>query len=121
MIPTYIAPSRIHGIGLFARELIPVGTTVYRYDPRVDLLITRRTLLGLPRLARATIEHYAPRVAQDLYLLPGDDARFINHASPGNIACREWDLDTESAAMCNILAGEEIVEDYRNFSIEGPP
>lgn len=36
LIPTFLAPSKIHGIGLFTSGDIKKGTIIWKFDHRVD-------------------------------------------------------------------------------------
>lgn len=50
LIKTKIGPSKINGIGLFADEFIPKGTSVWRFMPSLDLEIPIREASELPEL-----------------------------------------------------------------------
>ena len=40
-VPTYLGPSSIHGIGVFAVERILAGAEVWRFSPGLDLDLDR--------------------------------------------------------------------------------
>lgn len=121
LVPTFLARSPIHGIGLFAAEAIPKGTLVWKYHEGIDRLISVGAYERLPNAARMFIDHYASLIRPDLYLLCGDDARFVNHNRNGNIACQSDAIDCDDLALRDIAAGEEITEDYHNFCIDWNP
>ncbi|MDA0367163.1 MAG: hypothetical protein O2995_02110, partial [Proteobacteria bacterium] len=39
LIRCFLAPSKIEGIGLFARDAVAKGTEVYRFTPPFDLIV----------------------------------------------------------------------------------
>jgi hypothetical protein len=41
IVTTYIAPSAIEGVGVFAAEPIAMGQVISRFDPAFDRLIPR--------------------------------------------------------------------------------
>jgi hypothetical protein len=52
IVRTYIAPSKIHGMGVFTAEPIEEGARVWVFDPTVDQEITADELAALPDTAR---------------------------------------------------------------------
>lgn len=117
LVDTYVGPSRIHGLGLFAAQDIPAGTVLWRFIPPFDVLFGDRDLEALPEFTRDTVMKYsyfdAVRAA---YVLCGDDARFMNHSDLPNT--RE-ELE-QTVAVQDIAAGEEITCDYREFDSTPP-
>jgi uncharacterized protein len=113
LVPTYVAPSRIHGLGLFAAAPIPAGTVVWRFAPGLDQVIPVERLDGLPAPARAFLDRYAFESAffPGGLLLSFDDTRFINHADEPNID----NTGSESLARHDIAADEELTCDYREL------
>jgi SET domain-containing protein len=118
-VPTYLAASRIHGVGLFARNFIPKGTLVWRFHSDIDQIITVGTFNRLPQITQRFLEHYASRFREDMYLLCGDDARFVNHSVPGNISVAPRStIDGDDIAVRDIQAEEEITENYAAFDLD---
>ena len=93
-----VRQSTIHGKGLFALERIPVGAIVWAYDSKVDRVqpieepngYSWRTNLG--------------------YVVPGDNARFINHSNTPNLSTTPG--LTPTIAARDIEPGEELTECY---------
>ena len=52
LVKTRVAPSGIHGNGLFAAEPIPAGTPIWRFAAGFDQEFTPAFWSGLPELAR---------------------------------------------------------------------
>ena len=46
-VKTYLAPSALHGIGLFTAESIPANTTVWQYDEHVARINSEYLLLDI--------------------------------------------------------------------------
>lgn len=109
-IQTRIGPSPIHGIGLFADQVVPAGTVIWEYMPRFDLAFAEGDLAGLSDPARDLVEKYSYYEAEiEAFVLCGDDARFINHSSTPNT---EEHAGIRTVAARVIGPGEEITCDY---------
>lgn len=116
LVPTFLAPSPIHGLGLFAAAPIPAGTIVWRYNVLVDRTIWVGEAAAMPPVARAYLERYAYRQG-DRLVLCGDDGRFVNHADEPN--CVEA-FGGCSVAARDIALDEEITEDYSAYDDDTP-
>lgn len=114
-VKTYIAPSTIHGIGLFAEEDIPEGTVIWEFTPQFDVLFTADDLVQLSESAQAHVEKYSYfDAARDAFVLCGDDARFMNHSRRPNTT----ETRTQTIARRDIAAGEELTCDYGQLGID---
>jgi uncharacterized protein len=114
IVPTYVGPSQIEGVGIFAAEDIPAGTPIWILDDSLDLLLTAEQLAKLPPLQRNFIERYGyPHMSRDgLTVLEFDNGRFMNHSDEPNTDFR----DPETGwAIREIAAGEEITCSYAEF------
>lgn len=114
-------PSAINGIGLFADEKIPKGTTMWKYDPRFDIAYSPEEVESFPALQREQINRYA-YLSESLgkYIYPMDDSRFTNHSSQNpNEDVVQFPDEPETRGMANrdIEAGEEILVNYRLFDV----
>lgn len=110
LISTYLAPSTIHGTGVFAAEDIPEGKLIWQFVPGLDLVIPNEMLETYPAAVRKYVEEYG---YEDLYrpgnvVLSGDNARFINHSHTSN-TCSNKD---DAFALRDIKKGEEITCNY---------
>ncbi len=122
LVKTYLAPSPIHGIGLFAAERIPRGTVVWRLDTTIDCELTEAEVERLAPPSREQIRKYTylDRVRGKLVLC-GDDARFFNHEdSPNCHDLPDADGGTTVAAR-DIEPGEELTSDYSSFDAQHVP
>ena len=116
LVNTYIAPSKIHGTGVYASEPIPKGTPMWRFEPAVDRVIPFDELEKLPAPAREFLKIYCylwPEFG-DGWILNGDHARFINHSRTPNTD----NSGPISLAAKDIAAGEEITCDYRECCLD---
>ncbi|SRR6266566_1991477 len=112
IIKTRIALSPIHGLGLFAEELIKTNTLIWEYTPGLDLHLEYDFVRSLPRHKRIELINYAGISKSHRYLiLCGDNARFINHSLAANTCFTNY----RSRAIRDIQPGEEITEDYREY------
>src|SRR3990167_311244 len=102
-----LAPSKIHGLGVFAIRDINKGTLVWRrygslfnvprdmFD-QIDQAV-RELILTLHLFSETSVFFYSPN---DIVMLMA----FMNHANPPNT--------DENAALRDIAKGEEITENY---------
>lgn len=109
LVKTYLAPSKIHGIGCFAAEDIKDGTKVWEFQPIFDRAYSRYDLETMPENARL---HALLRGYWDgsVLVVPIDNAGFFNHSFQPNVG--ENDL-----ALRDIYKDEEILQDYRKFDL----
>ncbi|MEP0324666.1 SET domain-containing protein [Bauldia litoralis] len=111
-VPTYLAPSAIEGIGLFAAEAIPRGTLIWKQDDRFDLSYDLRDLDPEDHLLRDMLRCYGYQPGDEpVFVLCGDNARFMNHSSQANAD----DIGDLTIACADIAKGEEITCDYAKF------
>lgn len=115
-----LAPSGIHGLGLFAAEPIAAGSTVWCWDEGVDVCLPLDARDGqdvVPEVRRF-LTTYAWLGDGALWLCV-DEARFMNHSDTPN--CISHGGGTPSIALRNIAVGEELTEDYSKWDEEWDP
>lgn len=110
LVKTYIAPSQIHGIGLFAGEFIPKGKKVWRFEEDYDRCYSPKQFAKLPKAARDFLNIYGYRVDGEI-LFTVDHDHHINHSDDANTFWRNG----YSIACRNIPKGTEITNNYREF------
>lgn len=110
LIRTYLAPSTIHGMGVFAAEDVEEGSEIWRFAPPVDSVIPHEAVADLPPAAREFVETYTYESTWfgPGLVLNGDHARFLNHARNPNTD----NSGPVTRAARPIAAGEEITCDY---------
>jgi hypothetical protein len=118
LVKTRIAPSAIHGTGLYADEFIPKGTIIWEFTHGFDVYVSAEEIQTLPAAAQAAMLKYCHReVDNGLYVLCADDARFFNHADEPNTV----DLpgpEGPTIAARDITIGEELTGDYWAFDAD---
>jgi uncharacterized protein len=121
LIPTFRAPSAIHGLGLFAATAVPQGTRVWEFTEGFDQAIDPARLSRLPDVAREQFLQYSylDRVIHE-YILCSDDARFMNHSEEPTLhdtSDGPGDRYGHTVAAHDLAAGEELTCDYREFDV----
>jgi SET domain-containing protein len=111
-VKTYLAPSSIHGIGLYAAEFIPAKSIVWQYNEHIDYIYSEDIFLNICRnIHENTLLHLLncsyKRSGRFFYLT--DNARFINHSDLANIAFVD---DYSEISIREIKPNEEILENY---------
>lgn len=108
-VKTYIGPSKIHGVGVFALRDIPEGSKLFAdMTPRLYDLPHKEFQNLLPEIAQYIIERFPTVVKGSLFGYP--DTRvvaFMNHSDKPN-----YDAIND-VVLRQIEKGEEITEDYR--------
>lgn len=113
LVRTYLDRSPLHGFGVFTKDAIPAQTLAWEFTEGLDLEISAAQFAAQPLVIREYILHYGNQTEEDLYLLCGDHARFMNHSDRPNLSASTY----EGFALRHIAAGEEITCDYREFDI----
>ena len=121
LVPTRLAPSRIHGLGVFAVAPIAKGTPVWRFEKGLDMEFAPDIAERFPEHVRAFFSRYGylDRNLNRL-ILCFDDARFVNHSDAPNVAT-DYARDPHGldVALRDIAAGEELTMDYAGFEEAG--
>lgn len=120
-VKTTLGPSKINGVGLFAAERIPKGTTTWKYDPRFDISFDPKEVEKMPPLQKELISHfsYLSKTSGN-YIYSIDDSRFTNHSKNANvdsIQVHPDDPEKSGVAARDIEVGEEITVNYRLFDV----
>ena len=114
LVRTRLAPSAIHGLGVFAAEPIAKGAEVWRFTRGFDLDIDPELLEGQPPHVREWLRVYGyldPHLAR--FILCCDDARFLNHSATPNLRPDfTHDRYGVDVALRDIAAGDELTVDY---------
>jgi SET domain-containing protein len=117
LVPTRLAQSPLHGLGVFAVAAIPKGTPVWRFAPGLDMEFDAGIVETLPEHVRQFFSHYGylDKNVKRLVLC-FDDARFVNHSDTPNLFT-DYAQDPHGldVALRDIAAGEELTMDYGGF------
>ena len=114
LVETFVGPSKIEGVGVFAVSKIRAGTLIWKYVPKFDLAVSRKEMEGMPLSIRNLMTRYAyPHHEEDgVLVMESDNGRFMNHADAPNT---DFKPQIEAYALCDIEPGEELTCDYREF------
>lgn len=114
-VKVYLAPSPVHGTGLFADQSIKAGERIYTENPELDLQLTTQAFNALEEKEQLFIQHYGFfDTHRERWHLSHDHIRFCNHAGEGsNITLIN---NAYLAAKRDIEKGEELLQDYREIS-----
>jgi SET domain-containing protein len=124
LVKTKVAPSPVHGLGLFADQFIPSGTRIWEYNDAVDSRFDERRLLGLSEDEQdELLKHTYRNPRTKLYVVCGDDARYMNHSDVPNtedIGYDEGLVNGEGVTIAgrDIQPGEEIFSNYAAFDAD---
>lgn len=117
LIANYVAPSTIHGTGLFTKNPIPKGTLVWKHEHSFDRFFTHHEIKSFPPNTQEYLRIYAwsSRTNPHGVYYDMDNGRFMNHNPDPNLLPPEDGNDFELYATQNIPAGAELTCDYRKF------
>lgn len=120
LIKTRVAPSPIHGLGLFTIDPVPCGTPVWRFEPGFDHAFSPAQFAALPPVAREHLRMYCFVSRDDGHLLKsGDHACFMNHSATCNTgALPDATPSVTTVALRDLAANEELTCDYRAFDAD---
>jgi SET domain-containing protein len=110
LVKTYLDKSPIHGIGVFAGELIHKETKIWRFVEGFDRAYSPKQFARLPKPARDYLKDYGYRVDGEI-LFTVDHDHYINHSDNPNTYLKSG----YTIARRTIREGEEITNDYREF------
>jgi len=122
---TEVKQSKIHGLGLFAKKLIPKGTIWWHARERDVLIITKDQFITLTSSIKSaqmetymkillTFSYYERDLDALIFCL--DNSRYVNHSSNANSGSDEDETGFCSVAQRDIHIGEEITEDYSKYT-----
>jgi uncharacterized protein len=120
LIETRVAPSAIHGLGLFTVRAVPRGAAIWKFQPNFDHEFSAAQFAALPSAAQRHLRWFAfLDLAGGHWILSGDHACFMNHAAaPNTGAPPDAKPPVVTVALRDLAAGEEITCDYFAFDAE---
>lgn len=120
LVPTRVAPSSIHGLGLFTAEPLAKGTPLWRFEEEFDRAFTPVQFDALPCSAQEHLRWFAYfDDVRRAWILSGDHSCFMNHsAEPNTGAPPNAALPITTVALRDIADGEELTCDYFAFDSE---
>lgn len=115
LVPTFLAISDIHGVGLFAAAPIAKGAKVWEHMAGLEVTIDPALLPSYPQAVQMYLKRYCYPHPLDAgkWVLDGDNGRFYNHdeKSPN---C-DFTQPLVGVALRDIAKGEELTCNYNDF------
>jgi SET domain-containing protein len=114
LIPNYVGPSAIEGVGVFAAGPIAKGTIIWAFDDRFDHVLSPAEIAVLGEQQREFVERYgySHTLRPELTILELDNGRFMNHSDAPNTEFTDPHIGW---AIRDIAEGEEITCNYAEF------
>ncbi len=113
LVKTFLAKSKISGIGCFADQPISKGQVTWRRDHQWDIAFKPDYVGKLPDFQQEFIKHFGYfEKRHGLWIVCLDNCRFYNHSRKPNMVDHN---PYEDRAARDIEAGEEITIDYTTF------
>ena len=114
LISTYVAPSSIQGLGVFADEFIPAGNLIWDFNPKFDILVNEMELGTLPPHVQSFIARYSyPHLGMAGHrVIDVDNGKYMNHSLAPNTDFRVFE---KGYAIVDIAPGQEITCNYHEF------
>ncbi|MBL7059058.1 SET domain-containing protein [Candidatus Pacearchaeota archaeon] len=111
-IKYYLDKSKIHGLGIFAKEDIKKGKIIYVHNDKLDLILTQKEFNELNKKEKKLVLHYGYfNKKLNKWRLDHDDIRFCNHSKNSNITLFQGKIISKK----NISKGEELLQNYSEF------
>lgn len=119
LVPTIVKPSKIEGLGLHFATDVPAGTIVWRYHSACDRVFTDEDVTKLSSPYAEFFMRYAYKdLGTGLWLLCGDDARFVNHSYEPSVLSIPGETFTLDITARDVHAGEEYTANYADWDAE---
>jgi SET domain-containing protein len=114
LVRTYLAPSEIQGLGVFAGEFIRAGMQMWALNPKFDIFLHASEIESLPVHMLDFVERYSyPHLEMPgVRVVDCDDGKFMNHSATPNTDFRIFE---KGFAIKDIAAGDEITCNYYEF------
>src|SRR5688572_31015792 len=86
LIPNYVGPSAIEGVGVFAAAPNAKRTVIWSFDERFDHVLSPADIAALGEEQRSFVERYgySHSTRPELTILELDNGRFMNHSDDPN-------------------------------------
>ena len=114
LVPSYLASSKIHGIGVFTAIFIVKGTRIWEFNDAIDWRISKGEMNFFPKPYQGLLRAYSYADTMNSYILCGDNAKFMNHSLESNCD----DSGPYTIAKRDISVDEELTCDYSSFDLE---
>jgi len=99
MVETELRQSSIHGVGVFLTTPVREGELIWRSDTRIDRVYSQEELASLPDHVQRYLRTYSTwHERTQLFVLCGDNGRYVNHADAPSIVSNAISFGEDHAA-----------------------
>lgn len=114
-----LAPSNLHGIGVFADEDVPPLFCIVEASPLLDINLTSEQFNSLSKSEQEEIKHHGhfDKILNKWHV-DFDMIRFANHSNTPNIKQEYNDRGYYIVSLREIKTGEELTINYEDFEIK---
>ena len=112
LIDTYLDKSKIHGVGVFSKEIIKKGEKIKEERPEFEMEFDKNKLPSMPLALAKLIDTHAHerKLGSGILVLGLDNEKYLNHSE-------EPSVDDDGIALKDIEIGDEITIDYKDFDV----
>ncbi len=114
-----LAPSKLHGIGVFTEENIPKDFCVVEASPLLDINLSPEQFNSLSNSEQDEVKHHGH---YDKFLnkwhVDFDMTRFANHSDNPNLIQKYNEKGYYIISLIDIKIGEELTVNYEDFEIK---
>jgi SET domain-containing protein len=115
VVETELRASPIHGIGVFLTEPVRAGDLIWRFDSRIDRVVSDAEIRAMPPHLQHFFRTYSTlHAGLQLWVLCGDNGRHFNHSDTPNTRSLGIAFGDDVAAY-DLAAGTELTSDYRTI------
>lgn len=117
IIPTYIASSKIHGMGVFTNVDVKKDTVVWEFNDAVDQKFSDtefNRMVGWLSKENADKFRSWTYYENGIWMLCGDNAKFFNH-SENDPTTQERHGIMYTTAKRDLKVGDELTCNYKDF------
>ncbi len=114
-----LAPSKLHGIGVFAGQDIPKDFCVVEASPLLDINLSKEEFESLADNERQEIMHHGHYdKVLDKWHVDFDMIRFANHSDHPNLKQKYNDKGYYIQSLRDVKKGEELTINYEDFEVK---
>jgi hypothetical protein len=119
LVPTFVAASPIHGVGIFIVNAAHRGQTLWEFTPGFDQSYTPAQFDRLPTPAKDYLHKYAFLDRSGIWIFSGDHDRYVNHSLTPSLAedGKPHPVTMSLIATRDIAAGEELTQNYTEWDL----
>ena len=110
LIDTYLDKSKIHGVGVFAKENVKKGEKIKEVRPEFEIEFNQHNLARMPlSFAKFIDTHsYERTLGSNILVMGIDNEKYLNHSTSPSV-------DDNGVALKDIKIGDEITINYCDF------